>query len=136
MSFPWSDLALDAPTVYYDPDAKVAIAPVWTDGGSAGVSVTGEGSARFPSSTSIELIIRVCLVKRIVPSTSRWPPMDDCCPPPELPATRSTLATTSGVDVSKLRVKRNDPTGTNVIQAHASLDSAIFGDASASFDVQ
>ncbi len=51
---PWSDLALDAPTVYYDPDAKVAIAPVWTDGGSAGVSVTGEGSARFPSSTSIE----------------------------------------------------------------------------------
>jgi len=54
VSFPWSDLALDAPTVYYDPDAKVAIAPVWTDGGSAGVSVTGEGSARFPSSTSIE----------------------------------------------------------------------------------
>ena len=43
MSSPWSDLALDAPTVYYDPDAKVAIAPVWTDGGSAGVSVTGGG---------------------------------------------------------------------------------------------
>src|SRR5207249_493443 len=36
VSSPWSDLALDAITVYYDPDAKVAIAPVWTDGGSAG----------------------------------------------------------------------------------------------------
>src|SRR3989449_984618 len=54
VSSPWSDLALNAPRVYYDPDAKVAIAPVWTDGGSAGVSVTVEGSARFPSSTSIE----------------------------------------------------------------------------------
>ena len=38
--------------------------------------------------------------------------------------------------VSKLRVKRNDPTGTYVVQAHTSLDSAIFGDVPASFDVQ
>ena len=43
--------------------------------------------------------------------------------------TKTATTDTSGAAVSKLRVKRNDPMGTYVVQAHASLDSAIFGDA-------
>jgi len=82
VSSPWSDLALDAITVYYDPDAKVAIAPVWTDGGSAGGQRDRGGFSPIRFFYVNRIIIRVCLVKRIVPSTSKWPPMDDCCLPP------------------------------------------------------
>ena len=49
--------------------------------------------------------------------------------------TKTATTDTSGVAVAKLRVKRNDPTGTYGVQAHASLDGAIFGDATSSFDV-
>jgi uncharacterized protein YfaS (alpha-2-macroglobulin family) len=49
--------------------------------------------------------------------------------------TKTATTDTSGVAVAKLRVKRNDPTGNYVVQAHASLDGAIFGYATTSFDV-
>jgi len=59
VSSPWSDLALDASTVYYDPDAKVAIAPVWIDGGSAGGQRDRGGFSPIPFFYVNRIIIRV-----------------------------------------------------------------------------